>query len=123
LTTWSGDELSTIGDASELEVTSLRGDGSLRKPRTIWVVRHGDDLYVRSVRGSEGAWFRGVQERHDGRISSGGLDRDVTFEDADHALDDEIDEEYRRKYGRTSTAVDRITSADARSTTLRLVPA
>ena len=123
MTTWSGDELSTIGDASELEVASLRGDGSLRKPRTIWVVRHGDDLYVRSVRGSEGAWFRGVQERHDGRISAGGLDRDVTFEDADHALDDEIDEEYRRKYGRTSTAVDRITSADARSTTLRLVPA
>jgi hypothetical protein len=123
LTTWSGEELSTIGDASELQVASLRGDGSLRSPRTIWVVRHGDDLYVRSVRGSEGAWFRGVQERREGHISSGGLDRDVTFEDADHALDDEIDEEYRRKYGRTSSAVDRITSADARATTIRLVPA
>ncbi len=123
MTTWSGEELSAIGDARELQVASLRGDGSRRRPRTIWVVRHGDDLYVRSVRGSEGAWFRGVQERHEGHISSGGLDRDVTFEDADHALDDEIDEEYRRKYGRTSSAVDRITSAAARSTTLRLVPA
>lgn len=121
--TWSGDELSAIGDASELRVASLRGDGSVRTPRTIWVVRHGDDLYVRSVRGNQGAWFRGVQERHEGRISAGGLDRDVIFEDADHALDDEIDEEYRRKYGRTSTAVDRITSADARSTTIRLVSA
>ena len=121
--TWSGEELSAIGDAGELRVASLRGDGSLRRPRTIWVVRHGDDLYVRSVRGAEGAWFRGVLERREGRISSGGLDRDVTFEGADHALDDEIDEEYRRKYGRTSSAVDRITSADARSTTLRLVPA
>jgi len=123
LTTWSGQELSAIGDAGELRVASLRGDGSLRRPRTIWVVRHGDDLYVRSVRGAEGAWFRGVQERHEGRISAGGLDRDVTFEDADHALDDEVDEEYRQKYGRTSTAVDRITSTDARSTTIRLVPA
>jgi hypothetical protein len=123
LTTWSGEELSAIGDAGELRVASLRGDGSLRRPRTIWVVRHGDDLYVRSVRGAEGAWFRGVQERHEGRISAGGLDRDVTFEDADHALDDEVDEEYRQKYGRTSTAVDRITSTDARSTTIRLVPA
>jgi len=123
LTTWSGEELSAIGDAGELRVASLRGDGSLRRPRTIWVVRHGDDLYVRSVRGTEGAWFRGVQERHEGRISAGGLDRDVTFEDADHALDDEVDEEYRQKYGRTSTAVDRITSTDARSTTIRLVPA
>ena len=123
MTTWSGQELSAIGDAGELRVASLRGDGSLRRPRTIWVVRHGDDLYVRSVRGAEGAWFRGVQERHEGRISAGGLDRDVTFEDADHALDDEVDEEYRQKYGRTSTAVDRITSTDARSTTIRLVPA
>lgn len=123
MTTWSGEELSAIGDAGELRVASLRGDGSLRRPRTIWVVRHGDDLYVRSVRGAEGAWFRGVQERHEGRISAGGLDRDVTFEDADHALDDEVDEEYRQKYGRTSTAVDRITSTDARSTTIRLVPA
>jgi hypothetical protein len=123
LTTWSGEELSAIGDAGELRVASLRGDGSLRRRRTIWVVRHGDDLYVRSVREAEGAWFRGVQERHEGRISAGGLDRGVTFEDADHALDDEVDEEYRQKYGRTSTAVDRITSADARSTTIRLVPA
>lgn len=86
-------------------------------------MRHGEDLYVRSVRGSEGAWFRGVQERREGRVSAGGLERDVTFEDTDHTLEDEIDEEYRRKYGRTSTAVDRITSADARATTIRLVPA
>jgi hypothetical protein len=123
MTTWSGEELSAIGDAGELRVTSLRGDGSVRSPRTIWVVRHGSELYVRSVRGSEGAWFRGVQDRREGRISSGGLDRGVTFEDADHVLDDEIDEEYRRKYGRTSSAVDSITSADARATTIRLVPA
>jgi hypothetical protein len=123
MTTWSGEELSAIGDASELRVTSLRGNGTARRSRTIWVVRHGDDLYVRSVRGTEGAWFRGVQQRHQGRISGGGLDRDVMFEDADHVLDDEIDEEYRRKYGRTSSAVDSITSADARATTIRLVPA
>jgi hypothetical protein len=44
------------------------------------------------------------------------------FEQADHDLDDEIDEEYRRKYGRSSTAVDHITSPKARSTTIRLVP-
>jgi hypothetical protein len=49
------------------------------------------------------------------------IDADVVFEDADHGLDDEIDEEYRRKYGRTSTAVDHITSEQARATTMRLV--
>jgi uncharacterized protein DUF2255 len=45
------------------------------------------------------------------------------LEDADHALDDDLDREYRRKYARYSErTLDRITSRDARSTTYRLVP-
>jgi hypothetical protein len=40
-----------IGRAEELEIASARRDGTLRQPVTIWVVRHGDDLYVRSVNG------------------------------------------------------------------------
>jgi hypothetical protein len=49
--------------------------------------------------------------------------KEVRFEDTDHAVDDAIDEEYRRKYGRSSTAVQHITSPKARSTAIRLVPA
>jgi len=45
---WTADELSKIGPAEELEIASLRRDGTLGSPRTIWVVRHGDDLFVRS---------------------------------------------------------------------------
>ena len=37
--------------AEELEIASLRSDGTLRNPRTIWIVRDGDDIYVRSVNG------------------------------------------------------------------------
>jgi hypothetical protein len=55
-----------------------------------------------------------------GRISTGGLEVDVSFEDADHDLDDVIDEEYRRKYDRSS-AVEHITSPKAQATTLRIV--
>jgi hypothetical protein len=50
------DELTKIGTAEELEIASLRHDGTLRSPVTIWVVRHGDDLYVRSVNGRTAAW-------------------------------------------------------------------
>jgi hypothetical protein len=50
------------------------------------------------------------------------VDADVVLEDADHAFDDEIDGAYRRKYGWSSNAVERITSPEARLTTLRLVP-
>lgn len=46
---------------------------------TIWVVRHGDDLYVRSYRGRSGSWFRGTQVRHEGHIQAGGVDKDVMF--------------------------------------------
>ena len=54
MTTWTSDELNEINTAEELEIASLRPDGTLRNPVTIWVVRHGDDLYVPSVNGSTG---------------------------------------------------------------------
>jgi hypothetical protein len=68
MTAWTSDELSKIGAAEELRIASLRRDGTLRNPVTIWVIRHGDDLYVRSVNGRTAAWFRGTQECHEGRI-------------------------------------------------------
>jgi hypothetical protein len=72
MTTWTSDELNKIGTAEELEIASLRRDGMLRNLVTIWVVRLGDDLYVRSVYGRTSAWFRGVQTRHEGYIRAGG---------------------------------------------------
>ena len=77
MTGWTSEELDRIGTAQELEVAALRADGTLRQPVTIWVVREGDDLYVRSWRGRSGAWYRGVQERHQGHIRAGGVDKDV----------------------------------------------
>ena len=50
MSTWTSHELSKIGNAEELQIASLRTDGILRKPVIIWVVRVGDDLYVRSVK-------------------------------------------------------------------------
>jgi hypothetical protein len=122
MTAWTDEDLTDIGGADELRIAPRRRDGTLQAPRIIWVVRHGDDVFVRSVNGADGAWFRGVQAMHAGHISAGDVDADVLLEDADHDLDDVIDEEYRRKYGRSSTAVARITSPEARSTTIRLVP-
>lgn len=48
MTTWTSDELNKIGSSDELEITTLRGNGTQRNSVTIWVVRLGDDLYVRS---------------------------------------------------------------------------
>jgi hypothetical protein len=49
MTTWTSDELNKVGRAEELEISSFRGNGTLRKSRTIWVIRVGDNLYVRSI--------------------------------------------------------------------------
>ena len=46
MTAWTSDELTLIDAAEELQVASTRSDGTLRTPVTIWVVRHGGDLYV-----------------------------------------------------------------------------
>jgi hypothetical protein len=51
---WTSDKLEKIGAAEELRIAPRRRDGSLRTPVTVWVVRVGDDLYVRSWRGSAG---------------------------------------------------------------------
>ena len=48
MTGWTRDELNKIGQAEALQIASLRQDGKLRNPATIWVVRVGDDLYVRA---------------------------------------------------------------------------
>jgi hypothetical protein len=94
MTGWTSDELAKIGTADDLEIASLRRDGTLRNPRTIWVVRLGDDLYVRSMYGRGGGWFPGTQVRHQGHIRAGGVDKDVTFADAD--LNDQIDAAYAK---------------------------
>ena len=123
MTAWTNEELDRIADADELEIASLRRDSTLRRPVVIWVVRHGDDLYVRSVRGSAGGWYRGTRERGEGHIRAGGVDKDVAFVDADHDIDDELDAVYREKYRRYAAApVDSITSPEARSTTIKLMP-
>ena len=91
---------------------------------TIWAVRHGDELYIRSLNGPTAAWYRGAQARHQARISAGGVEKDVTLIDADHAIDDQIDAGYRTKYSRYSQdTLRRITSPQARSTTYKLEPA
>jgi hypothetical protein len=123
MTAWTNDELAKIGAAEEVQIASVRLDGTLRKPVTVWDVRHGDDLYLRSVGGRGAHWFRGTQERREGRIRGGGVQRDVTFVDADHDIDDEIDAAYRAKYGRYAGSIlNSVLTAEARAATIKLVP-
>lgn len=119
---WTADELDRIGAADELRIAARRRDGSLRRPVPIWVVRVGDDLYVRSWRGTGGSWYRMARATHEGHISAGGVDRDVSLAEVGDDVDDAIDAAYRAKYGRYSGYVEPMIAPQARATTLKLVP-
>ena len=121
--TWTRDELSKFGAADEIEIATLGRDGRPRKAVAIWIVRLGDDFYIRSAYGRGSAWFRGVQRLHEGRIRAGGIQKDVSFLDPDLRLTDEIDAAYRTKYRRHGAQyVNMMVSPEARSASLKLLP-
>ena len=119
MTTWTADELTRIGRAEELRLASTRPDGTLRPSITMWVVRAGDDLYVRS----DNPWYRRAMASGTGRISAGGLEREVTFADAAPDAHPAIDAAYHAKYDRHGPRiVGSVVGPAARDVTIRLVP-
>ncbi|MEU1162534.1 DUF2255 family protein [Streptomyces sp. NPDC005921] len=122
MTHWNDADLAEAGAAEELDLESQRADGTLRAPVTMWVVRSGGHLYVRSVKGTAGPWYRGVRSRHQGRVTAGGVRRDVTFRPADPGEYPAVDAAYREKYGRYTAVVEHVLTDTARASTLRLDP-
>ena len=123
MTTWTADELQRIDNASELRVTSQRADGTLRPFTTIWHTVLGDALYLRSAHGPENGWFRRAKQAGVGRVSAGGIEKDVTFELADPAVRDELTAALHRKYDRFGPGpIAAITGDDVLGTTLRVLP-
>jgi len=120
---WTADELARIGKADELQIASRRRDGSLRPFVTIWVVRSGDEVYVRSAYGHENAWFQRALTSGEGRIRAGGMERDVAFEQPGAAVDADLHIVYHAKYDRYGPSiVGTVVSPEAARSTLRLVP-
>jgi hypothetical protein len=123
MTSWTNDELTKVDAAEELEIAALRPDGTSRKPVTIWVVRVGQGIYVRSAYGTNPAWYRATKVRHEGYIEVASLRQEVTFEEADPAVGDQIDAAYRKKYRRHGAQyINSVITAEARSATIKLVP-
>jgi hypothetical protein len=120
---WTADELATIGGTEELWLATLRDDGSLRPYVTIWVVRAGDELYVRSARGPAGGWYVRALRSKAGRIRAGGLERDVVFAEAADDVHADIDAAYHAKYDRYGPAiVGSVVGQKAHGVTIRLLP-
>ena len=123
MTAWDETELRRISAATELRISSQRPDGSLRPAVTIWHAAVGDSLYIRSAHGPENGWFRRAVRSGAGRVTAGGVEKDVTFALADAGVAPDVDAALHAKYDRYGAAYVRpITGPDAATTTLVVMP-
>ena len=128
--TWSEDELTTIQREDEVELASRGPDGTPTGGVTIWIVRVGDEVFVRSAHGAGNRWFASALAAGAGHITIGSVSRDVVFEDAslrssrpaDHEA---VDRAYHAKYDATypKEYVDPVVDDASHGATLRLLPA
>ncbi|ONH27804.1 DUF2255 family protein [Pseudofrankia asymbiotica] len=122
MSAWMTSELDALGGADELTITTSRPDGTLRGYVPIWVVRVGDEVYVRSYRGPDGSWFRHAAAQGVAHIRAAGVDRDVAVTAAPSARES-VDRAYSTKYARYGDSYLRPMVTDtAAGTTLRLTP-
>jgi len=123
ITTWPPDQLERIGSAEEIRLASRRTDGTLRPYVTMWVVRAGDSLYVRSAYGPGNPWYRRAVASGAGRIRAGGAELDVSFAPAATEDQGDIDAAYHAKYDRYGPQiVSSVTGPSTRDVTIRLIP-
>lgn len=123
MSTWSDEDLRRVADTAELQLASGRGDATLRPCTTMWVVRVGDVLHVRSAGGPERPWYRHALAACTGRIRAGGVEADVTFGQAASDAHEAIDAAYHAKYDSYGPRmVGSVVGPDAYRVTLRLVP-
>lgn len=123
MTACTEEELGHIGGAEELQLASQRPDGTLRPFVTIWVVRVGDELYVRSAYGSSNPWHVRAKASGVGRVRAAGVERDVTFADAAPGREGDIDAAYHAKCdGHGPQIVGTVVGPLAQHTTIRLAP-
>jgi hypothetical protein len=124
VTAWTPEELDRIGQAEELHLATRRRDGGLSRYVTMWVVRAGENLYVRSAYGPGNPWYRRARAAGEGSVRASGVERDVTFDSADPAAQGDIDTAYHAKYDRYGPKiVGSVTGPQAHAVTVRLAKA
>jgi len=124
MNTWTNDELTKMNAIDELHLATMKQDGTLRNPVTIWFVCVNNEFYIRAVKGPTGLWYRHAIERHEGHIDAGGVTKNITFTEVrDENIMKEIDESYQSKYSNYGAKI--VTSTvtpQARAATFKLIP-
>lgn len=122
MSAWSKNELRRIAEADDLHISPFREDGkTYGTPTWIWSVVVDDALYVRAYSGQKSRWYQAALQQRAGRITAGGMTKEVSFEPVEGPISDRIDEAYREKY-RGSPYLNPMVGARARSATVKVKP-
>lgn len=123
MTTWDTSDAHALSAPQEVEILTRRRDGTLRRPRTIWIVGDGNRIFIRSTNGPGADWYRWAIATGNGQILAGSTPYEVRFSktaDADLPL---VDRAYRTKYSQYARIVDHLVGPQPRSATLEVRPA
>ena len=117
--------LSLWQSTPEIEIETSRGAGAPVHRTVIWIVVDGEDVYVRSVRGSAGRWYRELVANPHGAVHANGQRVAVDMQPAADAatvgrVSDLLRQKYERRWPGPTAAMLR---EEVLPTTLRLVRA
>ena len=119
------DILRLLDDIQEVRIETRR-DGDSPEHRTIiWVVVVEDEVFVRSVRGAKGRWYREISSNPEGALH---VEEDRipvrAVPATDEATVDAVSAAFRSKYQQSSPAsTEAMVRPETLPTTLKLAPA
>jgi hypothetical protein len=110
---------------AEIEIETRRDAAAPVHRTVIWIVVDGDEVYVRSVRGPSGRWYRELRANPHGAVHAGGRRVEVEAESiSDAATIAHVSDLLRAKYqARWPGPTDSMVREEVLPTTLRLSPA
>jgi hypothetical protein len=108
----------------EIEIETSAGPSARVHRTTIWIVVESDEVYVRSVRGPDGRWYRELLANPVGAVWAEGERVAVRADPANDATSIErVSQAIRRKYqSRWSGPTAAMLRPETLPTTLRLLP-
>lgn len=119
---WNSEELTRIAAPEMFDLSAQLEDGTTPKTVGIWAVAVDGRLFVRSYTGLEGKWYAPALASLRGRVSAGGVSKEVRFARViDEATNAAIDAEYLRKYTPSPYAPE-MGQEPVRSNTLEVIP-
>ncbi|MBN9631829.1 MAG: DUF2255 family protein [Actinobacteria bacterium] len=123
MTAWTTDELQAIAATDDFHIAPFRADGiTLGTPTWIWSVVVDGHVYVRAYNGTASRWYQSARTQGAGRITAGGVEKDVAFTlVTDDLLNDSVDGAYEAKYG-SSPYFPPMVTAKTRAATVRVDP-